>query len=136
MLTSRVLVVEDDEDSVLLLAETLVGFGYLAEVAQDGATALAKASSFQPHVAVLDIDLPDMDGYQLAAQMRKLSPVTAGMRLVALTGYDGHDELVRAREAGFDAYLVKPVMPTLLAQAIDGEQAAPGASSRRAFTKL
>ena len=116
----RVLVVEDDEDSALLLAEILGDHGYAVEVAHDGASALAKASTFQPEVAVLDVGLPDMDGYQLAAKLRQLVPeLPAGLRLIALTGYGGDEERARSRAAGFDVHLVKPLLPDTLAAAIE-----------------
>jgi two-component system CheB/CheR fusion protein len=114
----RVLVVEDDEDSALLLAETLGDHGFVVEVAHDGTTALAKAAEFKPQVAVLDVGLPDMDGYQLATRMRMLTQLSP-LRLIALTGYGGDEERKRSREAGFDVHLVKPVMPDVLAKAIE-----------------
>jgi two-component system CheB/CheR fusion protein len=116
----RVLVVEDDEDSALLLAETLGDHGYAVEVAHDGQSALLKAAEFKPQVAVLDVGLPDMDGYQLAKRMRALAQLPAGLRLIALTGYGGDEELRRSREAGFDVHLVKPILPDVLAKAILG----------------
>jgi len=116
----RVLVVEDDEDSALLLAETLGDHGYVVEVAHDGASALLKAAEFRPQVAVLDVGLPDMDGYQLAQRMRKLEHMPADLRLIALTGYGGDEELRRSRAAGFDVHLVKPILPDVLAKAILG----------------
>jgi two-component system CheB/CheR fusion protein len=115
----RVLVVEDDEDSALLLAETLGDHGFVVEVAHDGTSALAKAAEFRPQVAVLDVGLPDMDGYQLATLMRALTQLPPQLRLIALTGYGGDEERKRSREAGFDVHLVKPVMPDVLAKAID-----------------
>lgn len=114
----RILVVEDDEDSALLLAETLGDHGFAVEVAHDGASALQKAALFKPEVAVLDVGLPDMDGYQLAKRMRQLEELPSGLRLIALTGYGGDEERKRSREAGFDVHLVKPVMPDVLAKAI------------------
>lgn len=114
----RVLVVEDDEDSALLLAETLGDQGYAVEVAHDGASALAKAREFKPEVAVLDVGLPDMDGYQLAGRIRTLEQLPPGLRLIALTGYGGDEERKRSREAGFDVHLVKPVLPDVLTRAI------------------
>lgn len=115
----RVLVVEDDEDSALLLAETLGDHGYVVEVAHDGASALLKAAEFKPEVAVLDVGLPDMDGYQLAKRIRQLE-LPGGLRLIALTGYGGEEELRRSRDAGFDVHLVKPILPDALAKAILG----------------
>jgi CheY-like chemotaxis protein len=113
----RVLVVEDDEDSALLLAETLGDHGYAVEVAHDGESALIKAAAFQPQVAVLDVGLPDMDGYELAVRIRKLE-LPAGLRLIALTGYGGDEERRRSREAGFDMHLVQPILPDALAKAV------------------
>ena len=115
----RVLVVEDDEDSALLLAETLGDHGYVVEVAHDGASALSKAAEFKPEVAVLDVGLPDMDGYQLASRMRGLAQLAPGLRLIALTGYGGDEERKRSQAAGFNVHLVKPVMPDVLAKAIE-----------------
>jgi two-component system CheB/CheR fusion protein len=114
----RVLVVEDDEDSALLLAETLGDQGYLVEVAHDGASALEKAAAFKPQIAVLDVGLPDMDGYQLATKMRQLPGMPSELRLIALTGYGGDEERKRSKAAGFDVHLVKPVMPDVLTKAL------------------
>lgn len=115
----RVLVVEDDEDSALLLAETLGDAGYSVEVAHDGTSALEKAAEFKPEIGVFDVGLPDMDGYQLASRMRALSGLPAGLRLIALTGYGGDEERQRSRAAGFDVHLVKPVMPDVLQRALE-----------------
>lgn len=114
----RVLVVEDDEDSALLLAETLGDSGYFVEVAHDGATALEKAVAFKPEVAVLDVGLPDMDGYQLARSIRALPGLPENLRLIALTGYGGDEERKRSQAAGFDVHLVKPVLPDTLEKAL------------------
>jgi len=116
--TRRVLVVEDDEDSALLLAETLGDAGYSVEVAHDGASALAKAIVFKPEIGVFDVGLPDMDGYQLASRVRSLTELPAGLRLIALTGYGGDEERQRSRAAGFDVHLVKPITPDVLARAL------------------
>jgi CheY-like chemotaxis protein len=114
----RILVVEDDEDSAELLAEALVDRGHSVEVCREGAAALAATSHFRPHVALLDVGLPGMDGYELARRIRAL-PLTLPIRLLALTGYGGHEERARARAAGFDAHFVKPVMPDELVEAIE-----------------
>ncbi|MET0343903.1 MAG: response regulator [Polyangiales bacterium] len=115
----RVLVVEDDEDSALLLAETLGDHGYVVEVAHDGSSALEKALVFRPQIAVLDVGLPDMDGYQLARRIRALSDMPPELRLIALTGYGGDEERRRSKDAGFDVHLVKPVMPDALTKALE-----------------
>ncbi len=118
MTARRILVVEDDEDSALLLAETLGDHGFAVEVAHDGASALQKAAEFKPDVGVLDVGLPDMDGYQRASKRRALEGLPANLRLIALTGYGGDEERRRSKAAGFDVHLVKPVLPDTLAAAI------------------
>ncbi len=73
-----------------------------------GHKALEVASEFQPHVTVLDIGLPGLDGYQVAQRLRE-QPSTKGIVLVALTGYGQPEDQRRSKEAGFDYHLVKPV---------------------------
>ena len=104
----RVLVVDDNEDAAEALAEALVDLGHAVEVAHDGPQALAKLETFSPDVALLDIGLPLMDGYELARRIRH-EPRLSGIRLVSITGYGQHSDRVRAQEAGFDVHLVKPV---------------------------
>jgi CheY-like chemotaxis protein len=111
----RVLVVDDNEDAVELMAEMLRTLGFEVQVALDPVAALALARDFQPEVAVLDIGLPVMDGYELATRLRELLGGRP-CRLIALTGYGQHHDRVRSGQAGFDAHLVKPVdMDTLVA---------------------
>jgi signal transduction histidine kinase len=104
----RVLVVDDNEDAAASLAEALVDLGHQVEVAHDGPEALAKLESFSPEIALLDIGLPLMDGYELARRIRH-EPQLSGIRLVSITGYGQPSDRVRAAEAGFDVHLVKPV---------------------------
>jgi len=73
------------------------------------------AAEARPDVALIDIGLPDMDGYELAERLRAL-PGGAGIRLIALTGFSAHQE--RSAAAGFDAHLVKPVAPEALLRAL------------------
>jgi CheY-like chemotaxis protein len=101
--SKRVLVVDDNEDAAELLREILSCLGHHVEVAYDGATALKLAESFRPHVALLDIGMPVMNGHELAARLRKGAGPTP--RLIAITGY-GAD--VIAPEEGFDQHLIKP----------------------------
>jgi DNA-binding response OmpR family regulator len=114
----RVLVVDDDEDSAELLAETFQLRGCDVEVAHDGATALRLAEAFLPHVALLDVGLPDMDGYELARRLRGLSGMHQGLRLIALTGFGGPEAERRLREVGFDECLLKPAPPDVLLRAV------------------
>ena len=104
----RVLLVDDNVDAVESMEILLQAFGYEVSTAVHPDLALAQLDQFAPAAAVIDIGLPGMDGYQLAAEIRRR---LAGkpMRLIAFTGYGGADNVARATRAGFDAHLVKPV---------------------------
>lgn len=102
----RVLVVDDNVDAAVTLAMVLETAGYEVRTAHDGPGALEVAAAFAPKVAVLDIGLPGMDGYEVAAALARSA---APPRLVALTGYGQPGDRDRAACAGFDAFLVKPV---------------------------
>ena len=104
----RVLVVDDNEDALVLLGEALAAAGHEVRTASGPAGALELARQWRPEIAILDIGLPDMDGYELAARLRAELGGSAP-RLFALTGYGQHSDRVRIREAGFDAHFVKPV---------------------------
>jgi PAS domain S-box-containing protein len=104
----RILVVDDNEDSALMLSEVLKAKGYETVIAHDAAAALHAAADFRPALAFLDIGLPVMDGYELAARLRDL-PGLAGIRLIALTGYGQESDRQKTRAAGFEQHLVKPV---------------------------
>ena len=115
----RVLVVDDNEDSAQLLAEVLVQKGYDARIALDAASALRLAAEMRPDIAILDIGLPVMDGYELAAHLRAL-PDLGDVDLIALTGYGQEADRRRTGQAGFRHHLVKPVDITALEAALDG----------------
>lgn len=104
----RVLVVDDNIDAAEMLAEWLNAIGHRVRVAADGPTALEIAAEFKPDVALLDIGLPVMDGYEVARRLRE-QPGCARMRLIALTGYGQESDHDRSRRAGFEDHLVKPV---------------------------
>ena len=104
----RILVVDDNEDGAEMLADALIGKGYDTRVAHDAPAALRVAAEFSPDVAFLDLGLPVMDGYELAAHLREL-PGLAGLRLIAVTGYGQESDRRRTRDAGFHGHLVKPV---------------------------
>lgn len=114
--SGKVLVVDDNEDAAEMLALALEQRGYEVAVAHDGPEALALAAGFRPQVAVIDIGLPVMDGYELARRLRE--QVDARLRLVAVTGYGQASDRRRSREAGIDAHLVKPVDMRALAAAL------------------
>jgi CheY-like chemotaxis protein len=118
----RVLIVDDNVDAALLLGEALTQCGHEIRIASDGLQALHVASSFRPHVALLDIGLPVMDGFEVARQIRA-SPELASTSLVAVTGYGQVHDRERTLAAGFDVHLVKPVdlqrVSALIAQLAD-----------------
>ena len=116
----RVLVVDDNEDSAELLCEMLKWVGHEVAVAHDGPSALAQVDRFVPEVAVLDIGLPVMDGYELGKRLHEL-PRGAACRLIALSGYGQDRDRARSQAAGFEAHLVKPVDAQRLLQVIAGE---------------
>ncbi|MDQ3368569.1 MAG: hybrid sensor histidine kinase/response regulator [Myxococcota bacterium] len=110
--TGRVLVVDDNVDAADMLADVLRRVGFEVAVAHDAPAALTLAAKFLPSIALLDIGLPVMDGYELARHLREL--LAHPPRLVALSGY-GHDaDLARSRAAGFDVHLGKPVAMDVL----------------------
>jgi signal transduction histidine kinase len=104
----RILVVDDNEDAAATLADFLGGRGHAVAVAGDGPSALRLLGEFAPEVALVDIGLPVMDGYELAGHFRR-HPAVGGLKLIALTGYGQPTDRARTRAAGFDVHLVKPV---------------------------
>ena len=104
----RVMLVDDNVDAIESMEILLQAFGYEVSTAIHPDLALAQLESFAPAAAVIDIGLPGMDGYQLAAEIRRRR-AGAPLRLVAFTGYGGAEDIARATAAGFDAHLVKPV---------------------------
>jgi CheY-like chemotaxis protein len=111
----RVLVVEDLQDARETLQELLELLGHEVETAADGRSGLAKLHSMRPDVALIDIGLPGLDGYEVASRYRAEAP-DAPVRLVALTGYGQPEDRARARDAGFEAHVVKPIDPESLKQ--------------------
>jgi CheY-like chemotaxis protein len=103
----RVLVVDDNLDAAQALAMLLAEDGHEVRVAADADTALGQLEVFTPEVALLDIGLPGMDGYELGRRLRRR--LGAGLLLVAVTGYGQQEDAERSRRAGFDRHLVKPV---------------------------
>jgi two-component system CheB/CheR fusion protein len=100
----RILVVDDEPDTAGALVELLTQRGHTARSAPDGESALAVVEAFDPELALLDLGLPGMNGYEVAGKLREM--LGERVMLVALTGYQ--DDPVRLREAGFDAHLLKP----------------------------
>jgi CheY-like chemotaxis protein len=113
----RVLLVDDHRDSRRLLGIMLSLDGHQVIETGSGSEAVRLALSEQPDVAIVDIGLPGIDGYEVARRIRA-HPGTSSIALIALTGYSHEEDLRCAMEAGFDVHLVKPVEPARLAEAI------------------
>ena len=127
----RVLVVDDNVDAAEMLAHLLDADGHEVRVAHDPAGALAMIERFTPQLALLDIGLPAMDGYELGMKLRERIS-GAGCRLIALTGYGLASDRSRSAQAGFEAHLVKPIDPQrLLALVKKPPPAAPAARPAR-----
>ncbi len=111
----RILIVDDDVSGAEALASLLHSSGYGdARVAHSGATALALAAKFAPTIALVDLELPDMSGYELARHLSQ-HPQLQGVRLIALAADNEHPGRELARAAGVERYLIKPVGPAQLA---------------------
>ncbi len=114
----RVLVIEDNDDAREMLCTALRLIGHEVHEAVDGKTGLELATELRPDVALIDVGLPGLDGYEVA---RRLGAVEGreSMRLIAITGYGQLEDRRRALDAGFDAHVTKPVAPDRLAELID-----------------
>jgi two-component system CheB/CheR fusion protein len=124
----RILVVDDDADTLAALTRLLIRWGYETRTARDGPEALAAAASFRPDVALLDLGLPGMDGYELAHRLREL-PDLADICLMALTGFGSERYCWMSGRAGFAFHLAKPAEPAAIEAALDvlaDERAARG----------
>jgi len=125
----RVLVVDDNQDAAEMLSEALEMLGCETRTAHDGTEALRVANEFSPRLALLDIGLPVMDGYELARRLRASGG--ARMHLVAITGYGQESDRLRSAQAGFDEHMVKPVALSAVAALLEryrneAEAATPG----------
>ena len=114
----RVLLVDDNTDAVELFGEYLTSVGYDVRTAHDGPSALEVADAFRPKVAILDIGLPVMDGYELAVRLRERLG-DAAPRMIAMTGYGQEQDRENSRRAGFERHLVKPVDAHALLAALE-----------------
>jgi len=107
----RVLVVDDNVDSAETMAEILKMWGHDVHTAHDGPGALEAARAHRPDAVLLDLGLPTMDGFETARRLRQEG---LGQLLVAVTGFGSVEDRRRAKEAGFDTHLTKPVSPEAL----------------------
>lgn len=112
----RVLIVEDDDDSREMLGELITSYGHLAVAAANATEALEQVGIQRPDLAFIDLGLPELGGCELARLLRQAMAESPGIktRLVALTGYSDREMRESAGAAGFDAYVVKPIMPEAL----------------------
>jgi CheY-like chemotaxis protein len=114
----RVLVVDDSVDAANGLAAILSSADYEARAAYDGPTALETATTFKPHVVMLDIDMPQMNGYTTALGLRQLAPAEKQI-LIAYTAHSGPESVAAAARAGFDLHLSKPCEARQLLQLLE-----------------
>jgi CheY-like chemotaxis protein len=121
--TVRVLIVDDNADAADMFADFIESLGYIVRKVHDGPAALRVAAEFEPAVALLDIGLPVMDGYELAGRLRELAG--GRIKLIAVTGYGQEGDRERAKSAGFQAHLVKPVDLDALAALLGDLAATP-----------
>jgi CheY-like chemotaxis protein len=105
----RVLVVDDNQDAAATLAELLDMSGYQVAVANDGKSALEAAKRHQPDAVLLDIGLPDIDGYEVCRRIRADAGLARQPVLIAVTGWGQQSDQDAATKAGFDAHMTKPV---------------------------
>jgi CheY-like chemotaxis protein len=113
----RILIIEDNDDARDSLHAFLAESGHEIYEAVDGPTGVEKALEVQPDVVLIDLGLPGLDGYEVAARIRSTSACSAAI-LIALTGYGQSEYRARAESAGFHGYLIKPVDTTELEKLI------------------
>ena len=118
--TRRILLVEDNPDAAATTRDFLELFGHQVELANSGTDGVKAAREFHPEVVLCDLGLPGMDGFEVAAELRR-DPSTASAKLIAVTGYGRDEDRRRSKEAGFDLHLTKPVDPTQLRAALKPE---------------
>ncbi len=109
----RVLIVDDNADAAETLAMAVTLMGHEVATAENGQVALDLAPGFRPHVILMDLGMPVMDGWEAAKRMRA-QPWSESIHLVALTGWGQDGDREKTRAAGFDQHLVKPADPEKL----------------------
>jgi signal transduction histidine kinase len=119
---TKVLIIEDNQDSAEVLALSLQGQGYATSVAHTGPAGIELLRQIRPRIVLCDIGLPEMDGVEVCRRVRQLElgyqPI-----MIALTGWGMSDDRRRTRESGFDHHLVKPVEPKLLFELLESATA-------------
>ena len=115
---ARVLIVDDNVDLARGMARILEIHGHHVQIAHDGPAGLDNAKAWRPEFVLLDIGLPGMDGYQIAALLRH-DPNTKNAVIIAISGYGQEEDRDRSKQAGFDHHLVKPISSSDLIKVID-----------------
>ena len=113
MSAQRILIVDDNLEAARALAVLLELWGHQVFLAHDGRAALEQVRSRQPHIVLLDIGLPGMDGFQVAAALRRESGPRP-LRVISMSGMTREDDFARALESGIDQHLHKPIEPRFL----------------------
>lgn len=119
--TLRVLVADDCKDTVETMSMLMEMWGYDAAKAYDGPTTLKTASAYRPHVLLLDIAMPRMNGCQLASLLRQV-PYLQDALLVAITGCTSAEQRELCKQTGFDYFFLKPVSPAIMVRLLSLEQ--------------
>jgi CheY-like chemotaxis protein len=123
-----ILIVDDNEVNLRLARMLLAGEGYEVSTAGDAEEALVLLQSFQPRLILMDLQMPGMDGFELARRL-KADPVTRGIAILALTAYAMKGDEERAREAGCDGYVSKPIdtraLPALIERLLADTRESP-----------
>jgi two-component system, sensor histidine kinase len=109
----RVLIVDDNVDGAYLMAAMMQMYGHQTRIAYTGQSALDTMVEFQPDFVMLDISLPDIDGYEIARRIRQNTQFK-DVKLIAATGYGLESDRQKSKEAGFDHHLLKPMEPDKL----------------------
>jgi signal transduction histidine kinase/ActR/RegA family two-component response regulator len=119
----RVLIADDNRDGAEIMAMLLDQFGYDVQLAFTGPDAVAAAEKYHPHVAILDIGMPGMNGYEVAQRIRA-APWGESIMLIAVTGWGQDEDKRKAHDAGFNQHLIKPVDPNMLESLVAAAAAA------------
>jgi CheY-like chemotaxis protein len=112
-----VLIADGYVDAATTLGELLEFWGYEVIVVHDGLSALEAAFTYQPQIALIDVNLPEISGYEVACRLRQ-DPLLSRILLIALTTYGSADDQHRLKDAGFDYYFLKPVDPFEIRQVL------------------
>jgi CheY-like chemotaxis protein/anti-sigma regulatory factor (Ser/Thr protein kinase) len=117
----RVLIADDNRDAAESLAALLEMQGHQVSIVHNGAEALSRFNTLMPEVVLLDIGMPELDGYEVARQVRELAGGRA-VKLIAVTGWGQEGDRARAMRAGFDHHFTKPVDPAQLLELVGGDR--------------